>query len=82
MMSWSERHRRRGAITREMFLLRLTNEGFVEVPARQGYMHEFEHPATGRRRYVVQPDGRGYSAHYDRLLEELKTGTSYMGGVQ
>lgn len=82
MLSWTERNRRRGAITRNEFLSRVALAGFVEVPSRPGFMHEFTHPDTGARHYCVRAAQGGYARSLASMQDELQAGRVYMGAAQ
>jgi hypothetical protein len=73
MTSWSERHRRRGAIAMGVFLTTLDRAGFIEDdnPSRD-CLHEFTHPDTPGRRYNLPMTGENYSHALPRLLAELE----------
>jgi hypothetical protein len=71
-MSWTERRERRGGITELEFLAGMERAGFVEVPTPQiGARHEFQHPSTGDRRYVVDPP-ESFGRAFTRCLAELQ----------
>jgi len=71
MLSYTERARRRGAITGADFLASMRRVGFVEVIAGPHALHEFVHRnAPGRRFRMLM--GESYSTALPRLLVELR----------
>jgi hypothetical protein len=73
MMSYTERARRRGAMSFLDYEAEMIKLGFVECDERshRGYLHEYTHPATGNRRYVMEA-GQSYSNTLERLRDELE----------
>lgn len=72
-LSGAQRAARRGAMTGEKFLAAMTQLGFKEITARPGFLHEFQHPATGDRAYCMTP-GRDYAVVLKSFERVLRSG--------
>lgn len=73
MLSYSERNRRRGAMTERDFLAAVRRLGFVGIPPAPEAMWQFTHAETGGHVYTVPlrlPPG-GYVAALAGLSKEL-----------
>jgi hypothetical protein len=72
MTSWTERNRRRGAISYGEFLAAMQRAGFVEeMHVQPDVLHAFTHPATPDGRYFVMLASHSYSAALERITAEL-----------
>jgi hypothetical protein len=73
MMSFSERARRRGAMTEARFLEAMRERGFSEIEPREGAMFEFSHPeAPGRVFFMAMRRGDTFSRALCRIAGELE----------
>jgi hypothetical protein len=73
MQSWTDRARRRGAISFLSFEAEMIKLGFVECEhgKRDGELHVFFHPCWRSHRFVMTC-GESYSVALERLRAELE----------